>query len=1230
MADTNENRASSTGAETQRGDLRVVVGLGASAGGVQALRDFFSHVAAGEGVAYVVVLHLAPDYQSKLAEVLQTASPIPVSQVTEPTPLEPDRVYVIAPHTTLQASADALVPVQTKTKLERSAPIDVLFRSLAEPYGARAVACVLSGSGADGSSGIKRIKECDGLVLAQDPATAEYPDMPRAAIATRLVDYVVPIAAMPQRIRRYAAEMEPTPTPPPAPPVESEAVHDILVALHRRVGHDFSSYKPATTLRRIRRRMQVQGVTDFGEYQRLLLETRDEAQLLMKELLISVTEFFRDADRFAALEKRIIPRLFEGRGPGEQVRAWTAGCATGEEAYSIAMLLVECAATLRDPPAIQVFGTDLDAEAIAAAREGLYTEAEVSALSPDRLNRFFQQEPGGYRIRRPLRELVLFAPHNMITDPPFSHLDLITCRNVLIYLTRPVQERLLETFHFALRTRGYLFLGASESPDGRSDLFMPVDKEAHVYESRTATSRLPPAAPRGTSAVPLTLPRASVATGPERPSPGDLHLRLLEEFAPPSLVATEEHIVVHVSEGAARFLHVSAGEPSRDLLKLVHPDLRVDLHAALRAAGQQRQVVQVNGVRLSGASGDTRLNLVVKLVLREGDPPRGYFLVQFDAAHPERPSPGPAAVQWTRGDSHDADVAEELSRLRSELRATIDQYERQVEEARAANEELQAANEELRSSTEELETSKEELQSVNEELTTVNQELKVKLDELASSNNDFRNLIQVTDLAAIFLDRALRVKMSTLAAQQIFNLLPTDSGRRLSDITHQLLYGALDEDVRSVLADLRTVRREVEARDGRCFVLRIVPYRTVEDRIDGVAITLVDISARVEAERRARAGEQRLRLLIDSATEYAIFTLTTDGHVDSWNAGAQRLFGYAAEDIIGRPVAVLFTPEDRAAGVPQQELQTAVETGLAEDERWHIRKDGSRFFCSGFTTRLGHDASLGFAKIARDLTAQRAAALSLERAREELEARVQHRTSELQAEIGRRAEAQENVARLLGKLVTAQEDQRARIARDLHDQIGQQLTALRLTLERVRRSAAGPPETREAVDRALGLAGEIDSAVDFLAWELRPAVLDHLGLAAALPRFIEEWSTYYGIEATSHVAGTFAGQLSPDAETTFYRVAQEALNNVAKHAHATRVDVVLEQRGDSVVLVVEDDGVGFDPSERGAGERGFGLAGMRERAALIGAAFQVESAAGRGTSIFLRCSVTPVQTEPSA
>ncbi len=709
----------------------------------------------------------------------------------------------------------------------------------------------------------------------------------------------------------------------------------------------------------------------------------------------------------------------------------------------------------------------------------------------------------------------------------------------------------------------------------------------------------------------------------ERISPGELHLRLLEQYAPPSLIVNEEYTLLHVSPGAAPYLQIAPGEPLRDVLRLVHPDLRADLRTALHLAARERKPVEVSQVRVQVDGGQV-VRIVVKPALREDAPLRGYFLVLFDEdihAAPLALSP----MQLTSPAEPEArQLADELTRVKAQLRSTIEQYETHSEEARAANEELQAMNEELRSAAEELETSKEELQSVNEEMTTVNQELKIKIEELGLTNNDFQNLINSTDIAAIFLDRTLRVKLSTPRAADIFNLLPSDMGRKLSDITTRLEHEPLQEEMQQVLDRLKTIEREVLTSEGRWYLMRILPYRTLDDRIDGVAMTFHDITARRQAEQRLRAGEERLRLLIDSATDYAIFTMTDAGVIDSWNTGAERMFGYSSDEIVGQPGEILFTPDDRTARVPETELQTARARGRAIDERWHMRKDRSRFYVSGVTTKLGDGKALGFAKIARDLTPRRQAELALTQAHADLESRVVHRTEQLQAEIERRGAAQQEISQLMKRLVTAQEEQRARISRDLHDQLGQQLTALRLALERHAEHCGA--STNQDLDRALAMTREIDAAIDFLAWELRPTTLDDLGLAAALPRYVEEWSTHHGISARFETRGSVANVLPSGLETTFYRIAQEALNNVAKHAQAASVDIILERRDGEVVLVIEDDGVGFDEATE-RHDKGIGLAGMRERAALVGATLQVETSPGDGTTVYLRAPVNEVASE---
>ena len=1198
----------------------LVVGIGASAGGIAALQQFFTLIPPHSGVAYVVVLHLSPEHESRLSELLQLVTRMPVMQVTHTTRVEPDHVYVISPNTSLRM-VDGNLTVSDVLRLEeRRAPVDIFFRTLADAHGPHAVAIVLSGTGPNGSNGIKRVKECGGLVIAQDPGEAEHDDMPRNSIATGVVDYVLRVAEMPARVAVYRAQQgaDLPLREPLSPETVAETLRDILTVVRLRTGQDFSHYKPATVLRRIERRQNLHELPDLAAYAVFLRQHPVEASALLKEFLISVTNFFRDPDAFTSIEQHVIPRLLRTKNVKNGVRVWVAGCATGEEAYSIAMLFIE-AMQLAEEPAFQVFATDLDEAAVTCARDGFYTDADVADVSSERLRRFFTREPGGYRVRRDLREAVLFAHHNVLKDPPFSHIDLICCRNLLIYLNRAAQRAALETFHFALNPGGFLLLGSSETAEVSGELYAMVDKSARIYETRALPVRALPPIPSlplpARRAVPLLANHEPTVI--ERVSAGELHLQLLERYAPPSIVVNEDHQIVHLSGRAGRYLQIGGGEPSRDLLKMVRPELRVGLRSALYQAARDRTSVEVPGLRIAADGEEARaLTIVVRPALGDGDPPRGFFLILFQEI--DAPQAGAAAVQTASALATDLarGLEEELTRVKAQLRSTIEQHETHAEEAKASNEELQAVNEELRSAAEELETSKEELQSVNEELTTVNQELKIKIEELGLTNNDFQNLINSTQIGTIFLDRALRVKLSTPRARDVFNLLPLDVGRPLSDITSAVLYDGLAADAQRVLEELQTIEREVQTNDGRWFLTRVLPYRTTDERIEGVVVTFLDITDRRAAETQVRASEERLRLLIDSVKDYAIFTITPDAAIASWNAGARRMFGYEVDEIVGRPFALLFTEQDRAAGVPDAELSQARRDGRADDERWHQRKDGTRLYCSGVTTPLGEAPTRGFAKIARDLTGPRDAAAALRSAEDSVEDRVRARTSELQDEVEARAAAEQRVTTLVRQLVTAQEDERARIARDIHDHVGQQLTALKLSLERHTGQCASRGDGD--LSKAQEIAREIDGEIDFLAWELRPATLDDLGLVVALSKYLRAWSDHHDIAAEFRSAGLTDERLTPETETSFYRIAQEALNNIAKHAHASRVDVILERRDGSIILVVEDDGVGFEPPEAGVAESGLGLVSMRERAALAGATLQIETAPGQGTTIFVR------------
>ena len=846
----------------------LIVGIGASAGGIQALQEFFKNVPADSGMAYVIILHLSPDHDSKLAEVLQRVSQIPVWQVTEKIQIMPNHVYVIPPSRHLTVQNSHIIVSQNLKMEDRHAPVDLFFRTLADEMGARAICVVLSGTGANGSMGLKRIKERGGTTFVQNPREAEFNEMPRNAIATDLVDEVLPVADIPGRILMYKNSLNTIHIAEEAekrPENHQKALREIFTHLRTRTGHDFSNYKRPTLLRRIERRINVRNLPDLPAYVKYLNQTPEEAVSLLKDVLISVTNFFRDKKAFQVIETEVIPLILKTKTGDDQVRIWVAGCATGEEAYSIAILCAEKLTDLPDAPKVQIFATDIDEAAIAHAREGYYTLNDAADVSPERLRRFFNKEGEGYKIKREIRETVMFANHNFLKDPPFSRLDMVTCRNVMIYLNRTAQERVIETFHFALKPGGFLFLGTSESADGATDLYVSFNRDQHIFQSRQVAARIYP--------VPESVPSLYVEQSKERQADheqtvkiqerityGELHQQLLEQYAPPSVVVNEEYDIVHLTEKAGKYLQITGGQISQNLLKLIRPELRLELRTALFKSLQRQRPVEARGLKVTINDKTEIVNILVRPVLKAGDTAQGFILVIFEPGVMED-------RQLETLQSTDEPIArqleEELSRLTSELRSSGEQHEFQAEELKASNEELQAMNEELRSSAEELETSKEELQSINEELRTVNQELKVKIEEISISSDNLQNLINSTDIGTIFLDRSFRVVLFTPAAGNIFNLIPGDYGRPLSDITGKLIYPELLKDAETVLDKLTTFEREVETLEGSIYLVRLSPYRTEDDRIKGIVISFIDITERKKSEQSLRESEEKYRLQLE-------------------------------------------------------------------------------------------------------------------------------------------------------------------------------------------------------------------------------------------------------------------------------------------------------------------------------------------------------------------------------
>ena len=865
-----------------------VVGIGASAGGVEALRRFFGAMPPDAGMAFVIVLHMAADHKSMLAEIVGRWTTMPVKEAADGDRVGPGQVYIIPPGTIAQLQAGVLrLRAVAADVLRGATPIDELFDSLAADAGENAIGVVLSGTGHDGALGLKAIRARGGLTLAQDTdgTTTHYSGMPQSAIATGAVDLIVPVQDMPGVIAGVRATREAVSAAALSPLQRDTARLSICEILLSRVGHDFSQYKEATFLRRVQRRMQVLGLTTVAAYITTLDQSREEAGLLFRDLLIGVTTFFRDAGAFDAVKRVVLPRLFEGKAAGDEIRVWVPGCATGEEAYSLAMLLREQMDGLAEKPKVQVFATDIDDFAISTARAGRYPATLLDGLSPERRSRFFTRQDSSYVVTKELRDLCTFSAHSLVRDPPFSRMDLVSCRNLLIYMDVDLQAAVIPAFHYSLLPGGVLLLGSAETVARHDGLFAPLEKEHRIFQRRDGPSPI------------LRMPVRSMPNGPTPRKPqaesqasktdwahtlGLANSRVLERFAAPFVVVMEDGTVMHYSSHVGGVLQPALGSPSRSVFDMARSGLRHPLRVALRkAAGTGRPVVQA--VPGDAADGAGAVTLVVEPL--PGQEPDRPFLIVFQEATPVRPG---LAGSEASAVAIAAEVDRELRDAREQLQSLAEEHETALEELRSSNEELHSVNEELQSSNEELETSREEIQAVNEELHTVNTQLSTKVDELDRINSDLRNLFESTRVATVFLDQHMIIRAFTPDVGKIYNLIPSDRGRPLTDIVSRLDYDCLREDVEEVLHTLEARERRVSRRDGTAhYLLRILPYRTPESAVDGSLVTFVDVTRIVQAEEHQRLLvdelNHRVKNMLSVVVSLATQTLRRAGTLEEFS-----------------------------------------------------------------------------------------------------------------------------------------------------------------------------------------------------------------------------------------------------------------------------------------------------------------------------------------------------------
>lgn len=1136
-ADANEAGAAEPAAP-ERAPHCPVVGMGASAGGLDAFQRFFSRMPPDSGMAFVLAQHLDPKQETLMPELIGKVTGMGVQQARDRMRVEPDNVYVIPPNSVLTVEAGQLRVKTPRSPNLLPASIDALFQSLALSEGQGAVCILLSGAGSDGTLGLRSVKESGGMVMAQAPDSALHDSLLRSAIATGVVDHILNPEDMPAKLLEYAAFLKDR--------AGATAIHDeanehlarICEHLRRKTGHDFSGYKKATVVRRLQRRMQVLQVPTVAAYVERLRRDPREIEQLFRDLLIGVTHFFRDQEAFDALSNEVIPRLVRRAAPVGPLRIWTPGCASGEEAYSVAILVKEEMARQELQLRVQIFAGDIDDEALEFARDGRYPQGIAQHIAPERLNRFFVRDNHTYQVVKSVREMCIFSTHSLIKDPPFSRLDLVVCRNLLIYLENDLQRHVANLFHYSLRTGGYLFLGPSESLLSPPDLFRTVDKRHRIFERKESVARPPLALSQVSSQTPRVAgQRGWTARVPAAGQPeivGRLERVLLDSYAPAWVVINAQSESVYFSPRTGKYLEPPAGQPSMDIVNMARKGLRLDLRTAIHKAVKTRETVVHEGVPVATNGEVQRINLIVR-PLAELDAEPSLYMVVFQEAGTQVAHDRVAHDAAAR--SSDDQIVQQLE---SELRATKEHLQATVEEVETSNEELKSSNEELLSTNEELQTSKEEMQSVNEELETINSELNQKVEELDLVNSDLQNLLQSTQIPTLFLDNALRIKRFTDAATAVFRLIPTDAGRAITDIV-QRFEGDLVHDLREVLRTLAPRERRVRLADGSAtYLMRTLPYRRVDNVIDGLVVAFLDVTRLEEAlEHNAR-----LAAIVESSQD-AIVGRSLEGKVTAWNQGAARLFGFPEAEAVGKTLAIVASAGQEAA-LDEQVRRLLRGESPAPFEADLRAKDG-RSIPVSITVSPVRDVSgrlVAASCILRDVT-------ELRRAHESLRVEAHHK-DEFLSQLGR--------------------------------ELRSPLAPLRTCLDVLRRDPA-PSRTKsslEVMDRQLGhLTSLVDQLLDASRISSGRIRLQRtsLDLVELVRQAVEDQrAVLERAGLTLRVSLPKAGLPVRGNRLRLSQVMSNLIGNAAKFTpRSGYVLVSLRQEDSSAVLSIRDNGIGIRP-----------------------------------------------------
>jgi two-component system, chemotaxis family, CheB/CheR fusion protein len=947
-----------------------VVGIGASAGGLDAFEQFFVHLPPDTGIAFILVQHLSPPHKSILPEILQRYTAMTVSQVTDGIPVQPNCVYVIPPGVDMALRDGHLQLLKPELARGVRLPINFFFLSLAEDLHERAIGIVLSGSGSDGSLGLKGIKAEGGLTLAQAPDTAAYGDMPKNAIAAHAVDFILPPDKMGELILKVIQHQVLTGFEPAEPSllIPGDSMQQLFSLLRAKTGHDFSLYKQNTIQRRIERRIKVTLSKNLNAYIDYLHDHPEEIEALFREMLIHVTHFFRDPDAFQALVEKVVrPLLTLKQASHVGLRVWVAGCSTGEEAFTLAIAIQEQLEALKIDCPVHIFGTDLDEEAVQVARLGLYPPSISEDVSEERLARFFTLEEGDYQVKKAIRDKVVFATQSVVSDPPFSKMDLISCRNLLIYLEPVLQNQLFPMFHYALNPDGILFLGNSESIGGFSSLFTTLDRKQKIFRRKEVPNpqRYYPRIPAYQDEPQPPAPGIEI----KPPTPSKLRewteKSLLENHAPACVIVDDKHNVLFIHGHTGKYLEPVPGEASANLLMMARPGLKAELAYALHTAAVRGEMVRKWGVLVKTDAGDQPINLTVRPI-RESPQWQGFVQVVIEDVpanvfRPVQPGAGEKA-----SNRRITALKQELKDKDAYLQTVIDELEIMNQDLKSSNEELQSTNEEMQSANEELETTKEELQSINEELATINTELQKKNEELSWANNDLFNLLAALEIGTLFLDLDLKIRRFTPTLRPIYNLLPSDAGRPIGNFVSQLGYDHLVEDIQQVLETLVPKAFEVRAKDHTWYLVSIKPYRTLENVIDGVVITFVNITQQKKDDQLRRMGT----ILQDSND--AITLQGFSGKILAWNRGATQMYGWNEAEALSMNSLDLI-PEDKRAEARSVFERLAQGEAIRSFETQRVTRDGHSLDVWMTLTALVDEANrpVGIATTERDITGRK-------------------------------------------------------------------------------------------------------------------------------------------------------------------------------------------------------------------------------------------------------------------